>query len=145
MLERLETSYFEKGRFNELDQTYEEMLARNPKDARIHLAIARVHLKKGDLADAGRMLNEALELDPQSVPARLLLADLYRHRGDLTRALEELESRTAAELRRAYTAIDEVLDPRQRARFRLLEEQLERRKLELLIRARQNRRQNPGK
>lgn len=61
------------------------------------------------------------------------------------RALEELESRTAAELRRAYTAIDEVLDPRQRARFRLLEEQLERRKLELLIRARQNRRQNPGK
>jgi hypothetical protein len=61
------------------------------------------------------------------------------------RALEELESRTAAELRRAYTAIDEVLDPRQRARFRLLEEQLERRKLELLIRARQNRRQPPGK
>lgn len=61
------------------------------------------------------------------------------------RALEELESRTAAELRRAYTALDEVLDPRQRARFRLLEEQLERRKLELLIRARQNRRQNPGK
>jgi lipopolysaccharide biosynthesis regulator YciM len=92
VLERLETSYFEKGRFNELDQTYEEMLARNPKDARIHLAIARMHLKKGDLADAGRMLNEALELDPQSVPARLLLADLYRHRGDLTRALEELES-----------------------------------------------------
>lgn len=60
-------------------------------------------------------------------------------------ALDELESRTAAELRRAYTALDEVLDPRQRARFRLLEEQLERRKLELLIRARQNRRQNPGK
>jgi lipopolysaccharide biosynthesis regulator YciM len=92
VLERLETSYFEKGRFHELDQTYEEMLARNPRDVRIVLAMARMHLKKGDLADAGRMLNEALELDPQSVPARLLLADLYRRRGDLTRALEELES-----------------------------------------------------
>ena len=92
VLERLETSYFEKGRFHELDQAYEEMLARNPRDVRIVLAMARMHLKKGDLADAGRMLNEALELDPQSVPARLLLADLYRRRGDLTRALEELES-----------------------------------------------------
>ena len=54
-------------------------------------------------------------------------------------ALQELESRSAAELRSAYNQIDEVLDPRQQARFRVLEEQLERRKLELLMRARQNR------
>lgn len=54
-------------------------------------------------------------------------------------ALQELESRSAAELRRAYNAIDEVLDVRQQARFRVLEEQLERRKIELLMRARQNR------
>jgi hypothetical protein len=54
-------------------------------------------------------------------------------------ALQELESRSAAEQRRAYTQIDEVLDVRQRARFRVLEEQVERRKLELLMRARQNR------
>lgn len=54
-------------------------------------------------------------------------------------ALQELESRSAAELRRAYNQIDEVLDLRQQARFRVLEEQLERRKLELLMRARQNR------
>lgn len=54
-------------------------------------------------------------------------------------ALQELESRNAAELRRAYNAIDEVLDVRQQARFRVLEEQLERRKIELLMRARQNR------
>ncbi|MCC7243572.1 MAG: hypothetical protein IT180_16740 [Acidobacteria bacterium] len=56
-------------------------------------------------------------------------------------ALQELESRSAAELRRAYNAIDEVLDVRQQARFRLLEEQVERRKIELLMRARQNRAQ----
>lgn len=54
-------------------------------------------------------------------------------------ALQELESRSAAELRRSYNAIDEILDLRQQARFRVLEEQLERRKLELLMRARQNR------
>lgn len=60
-------------------------------------------------------------------------------------ALQELESRTAAEMRRAYNALDEVLDVRQQARFRVFEEQIERRKIELLMRARQQNRPNqPG-
>jgi hypothetical protein len=54
-------------------------------------------------------------------------------------ALQELESRNAAEMRKAYNALDEVLDVRQQARFRVFEEQIERRKIELLMRARQNR------
>jgi len=57
-------------------------------------------------------------------------------------ALQELETRTAAELRKAYTSLDEVLDLRQQARFRIFEEQIERRKIELLMRARQPNRQN---
>jgi lipase chaperone LimK len=58
-------------------------------------------------------------------------------------ALQELEARQAADLRSAYTGIDEVLSPVQRARFRVLEEQIERRKLELVGRARQNNQQRP--
>ncbi|MBY0494155.1 MAG: hypothetical protein K2Y23_08050 [Cyanobacteria bacterium] len=57
-------------------------------------------------------------------------------------ALAELEARTAAEMRRAYNGIDEVLDVRQQARFRVFEEQIERRKIELLMRARQQNRPN---
>lgn len=57
-------------------------------------------------------------------------------------ALQELESRNAAEIRKAYNALDEVLDVRQQARFRVLEEQIERRKIELLMRARQQNRLN---
>ena len=56
--------------------------------------------------------------------------------------LQELESRNAAEMRKAYNALDEVLDVRQQARFRVFEEQIERRKIELLMRARQQNRQN---
>jgi hypothetical protein len=60
-------------------------------------------------------------------------------------ALQELESRNAAEMRKGYNALDEVLDVRQQARFRVFEEQIERRKIELLMRARQQNRQNqPG-
>jgi hypothetical protein len=57
-------------------------------------------------------------------------------------SLQELESRTAAEMRKAYNAVDEVLDVRQQARFRVFEEQIERRKIELLMRARQQNRPN---
>jgi hypothetical protein len=57
---------------------------------------------------------------------------------DALLGLQEVESRHAAEIRRAYDGIDEVLDVYQRARFRILEEQIERRKLELIGRARQN-------
>jgi hypothetical protein len=51
-------------------------------------------------------------------------------------ALREHEDRAAAELRAAYAAVDEVLDVKRQARFRLFEENIEARKLELLMRAR---------
>ena len=51
-------------------------------------------------------------------------------------ALREQEDRAARELRAAYDAIDGVLDARQRARFRIFEETIEARKLDLLMRAR---------
>ena len=57
---------------------------------------------------------------------------------------QESESPTPDQGRKAYTALDEVLDVRQQARFRVFEEQVERRKIELLMRARQqNRPQQP--
>lgn len=53
------------------------------------------------------------------------------------KALRELDERSAADLRHAYDSLDEVLDLRQQARFRIFEEALERRKMDLLLRARQ--------
>lgn len=53
------------------------------------------------------------------------------------KALRDLDDRSAADVRRAYDSIDEVLDVPQQARFRMFEEMIERRKLDLLIRARQ--------
>ena len=50
--------------------------------------------------------------------------------------LRENEERAASELKAAYDALDAVMTPRQRARFRLFEEQIEGRKLELLLNAR---------
>lgn len=59
-------------------------------------------------------------------------------------ALKAEDERTLVELRKAVDGIDEILTVRQQARFRLFEDQMERRKLDLLMRARQNAR-NPAR
>ena len=52
------------------------------------------------------------------------------------RALQDLEVRAAEELRRAYATIDQLLDVRRQARLRVFEQNMERRKLQLMLRAR---------
>lgn len=54
------------------------------------------------------------------------------------RALQELEARAAAELRRAYDTLDQLLDVRRQARFRVFEQNMERRKFQLMLRARRS-------
>ena len=89
--------------------------------------------------ERGRLINELQRLTNARNPRPLVSEAMIKER---LVALQELESRHAAEVRKAYNGIDDVLDVHQQARFRVFEEQIERRKLELIGRARQNQRQN---
>ena len=80
------------------------------------------HARNQILHDLRRLTQEATP-DENALRARL-------------KALQDHEVSAADELRRAYTAVDEVLDARQQARFRIFEERMELRKLDLLMRAR---------
>ena len=53
------------------------------------------------------------------------------------KSLRDLDVKAADQMRKAYDGLDEVLDATQQARFRLFEEQVERRKIDLLMKARQ--------
>ncbi len=75
------------------------------------------------VADLGRLTAASAVVDENAVRARL-------------RDLQELESRTSADLRRAYDTLDAQLDVRRQARFRVFEQSMERRKLQLMLRAR---------
>jgi Spy/CpxP family protein refolding chaperone len=55
------------------------------------------------------------------------------------KAFDQLTERSAQEMRQVVQDLDGILTPYQRARFRLFEERMERRKLELLTRARAGR------
>lgn len=54
------------------------------------------------------------------------------------KALKEEDATAVVDLNKAYDGVDETLDMRQQARFRVFEDQVEQQKLELLMRARQN-------
>jgi hypothetical protein len=77
----------------------------------------------------GRMLQELRRLSQAGGQDEALRTQL--------KALNDLETRVTTEVRQALDGVDQVLDLRQQARFRLFEEQMERRKVDLLMRARQ--------
>jgi Spy/CpxP family protein refolding chaperone len=60
------------------------------------------------------------------------------------RAFDDAAVQAAQQVRRAYTAIDAVLTIRQRVRFRIFEERMARRKLDLLSQARAAARRGGG-
>lgn len=95
--------------------------------------------RRRHLASRGLALAELARLTaPRNVAVRPPDEALLKER---LASLQELDSRAAAETRKAYGELDALLDPRQQARFRVFEDQIERRKLELMLRARQNARQ----
>lgn len=90
--------------------------------------------RRQTLQQRTRVVNELRKLVNDNGPD-----DLVRN---ALRQLQDIDDRGAAETRRAYEAVDQVLDLRQQAKFRVFEEQMERRKLELVTRARQSGRPN---
>src|SRR6516225_7479441 len=54
------------------------------------------------------------------------------------KALREEDAAATVDVTKAYDGVDETLDMRQQALFRIFEDQVEQQKLELLMRARQN-------
>jgi Spy/CpxP family protein refolding chaperone len=87
-------------------------------------------VRRGALQERFRTIAELRRLsnDPQSDERQIK---------DRLKALQEIDARSQADIRKAYDAVDQILDVRQQAKFRVFEETMERRKLELVSRARQ--------
>ena len=99
--------------------------------------MALQEVRRRSQAQRGRLIQELrrLSADASTDEARLK---------DRLKLLQDLEVRTAADIGKALEAIDQVLDVRQQAQFRVFEELMERRKIELVTRARQNNRPKAG-
>jgi DNA repair ATPase RecN len=95
--------------------------------------------RRRNLIARNRMVQELRRLTgPQAKPAE------EHTLRDRLNALKEHDERSAVELARAYATLEEVLDIRQQVRFRVFEEALERRKIDLLMRARRGAAERQG-
>ena len=86
--------------------------------------------RRKNLQERFRMVQELRRLSNDAQPDEAQLKDRLK-------ALDDLDVRSQAEVTKAYDSINQVLDIRQQAKFRVFEENMERRKLELVTRARQ--------
>jgi Spy/CpxP family protein refolding chaperone len=86
-------------------------------------------VRRRTLGDRARVVVELRRLLNQPQPDDAQIRDRLK-------ALQDIDFRGGADEKKAYEAIDQVLDLHQQAKFRIFEEVMERRKLELVGRAR---------
>ena len=87
-------------------------------------------VRRKALQDRTRLVQELRVLVNQPQPDEAQMKDRIK-------ALQDVDARAAADIKKAEEAVDQMLDVRQQAKFRVFEENMERRKLDLVTRARQ--------
>ena len=87
-------------------------------------------VRRSNMTQRFRMVQDLRRLTNEAQP------DEARMRERL-KALDELDARAQAEIAKAYEGINQVLDVYQQVKFRVFEENMENRKLALVMRARQ--------
>ena len=103
--------YFERQKFAEAAIEFQKSLKRNPEswESRYYLGLTQVKL--GELREAYRNLNAAVELQPSFVPAHLELADLFvmggkteeaRQQVSVAQSLDPKNARAQTVLARSY-------------------------------------------
>jgi len=90
---------------------------------------ALLDTRRQTLQQRTRVLNVIRRLLMEAQPDEGMLRDALKQ-------LQEIDTRGEADAKRAYEGIDQVLDLRQQAKFRIFEEQMERRKLAMVTEAR---------
>lgn len=70
---RLMKSYYEKGEFQKIEETYKNVLEKLPEDNRTSISLADYYLKMGRLNEAHELLKNEVETYPDSIKTNLLL------------------------------------------------------------------------
>lgn len=94
-----------------------------------------IDARRRQLQERMRLMNGLVRLTRAATPDDAALREQLRR-------LDEHDASSMADVRKASDALTSLLTPLQLARFRVFEEQMERRKLDLMTRARQGLRRN---
>jgi len=92
VLNKLETTLFERGRFSEIEKIYDDVRSARVSDEAANIGLAGFYRKQGRGEEAITLLEEYLTVHPESTGAALLLTSFYARYRDaetLERFLDE--------------------------------------------------------
>jgi len=104
VLDRLEKTLYDLGRFGDIESICEKIMAQVPNDINAKLTLANIHKKKGELEAAERLLADVVELNPDDVHVVMQLVRLYLEKREnqkldrLFRMVEKNRRRKSAQL-----------------------------------------------
>jgi lipopolysaccharide biosynthesis regulator YciM len=86
---RLKEVLFDLGRYGEIEEIYQQIIQRKPKNPSVYLNLAELLEKQGKLDQAIEMCRKVTEMEPDSMRGRYLLVQILQKKGEETAALEE--------------------------------------------------------
>ncbi len=119
VFDRIESLYFEKGRFGDVEALYQRVIHSNPENPDAWVALAQFHERKGELEQAISMCHEGLQKTGESIDVARMLIRLLGRKGD-SRELISFTSRLVDRLME-----DDRRERERRVRTTALEEDLE--------------------
>lgn len=113
VIERLEKTLFELGRFGDIAGICESILEHSPNDRKARMTLAEFHKKKGELRQADRLLSTIIDEDPTNLAAAAELIRIYIEDNNLDKIeqlLQRMEKRqTETESAASGSVVDTTL------------------------------------
>jgi lipopolysaccharide biosynthesis regulator YciM len=79
---RLESAYYDLGRYDEIARLYEQLLRKVPEDSGLVLALAGIYQKRQDLTAAVNLLRKSAD-DTKNGLSQLSLVDMHLQQGEI--------------------------------------------------------------
>jgi lipopolysaccharide biosynthesis regulator YciM len=86
---RLENSFYEMGKYEEMEEIYKKNVRRNSKDIQTRLVLGDHYLRKGDLDAALEEFHEVIKTSPNCIDAHQKLGEILLAQGNTEDAREE--------------------------------------------------------
>jgi lipopolysaccharide biosynthesis regulator YciM len=88
---RLENSYYELGRYEEMEKIYRRNIERNPDDVETRLVLGDHFFRKGEWEASIKAFQKAIQLQPNCIEAHQKLGEAFLKQGNLDAVQEELK------------------------------------------------------
>ena len=98
-------TYMQMGRYDDSTSMFQQLIKREPTQARYRVLLGLCHGMRNRYEDAIRELTLAVEMDPKLIDARIRLGDIYRSQNQYAEAIECFKVVLAQSAQKGFAAL----------------------------------------